>query len=85
MPIISYLATPMQGEKSTLLNRLQSMEHCEAFGADNKDLIILVTDTPNETTEKELQQQLKHLSSLQNLSMAYGHAEHSNPNTSQER
>ena len=85
MPIISYLATPIAGETSILLNQLQSMEYCEAMAADNQDLIILVTDTPDDTTEKELQQQLKALTSLENLSMAYGHAETSNPNNSQER
>jgi len=85
MPIISYLATPNDGEKARLLSCLQSMDYCEAFGAENKDLIILVTDTPNEPTEKKLQQQLKALPALQNLSMAYGHSEHSNPHNSQEQ
>ncbi|MCP4752139.1 MAG: hypothetical protein GY866_14680 [Proteobacteria bacterium] len=85
MPIISYLATPIQGEKSRLFSQLQSMKHCEAVCADNEDLIVLVTDTPDEAAEKDLQRQLKALSSLQTLSMAYGHADNSNPNHSQER
>lgn len=75
MPIFSYLATPNLGQKSKLLDDLNSITHCEAVPAENEDLVVLVTDTPDQTAEKSLQQQLKQLASLQTLSMTYGHAD----------
>ena len=73
MPVFSYLALPEQGAINELLSELQSMDHCEATPSDNKEVIILVTDTPDEPAEKELQRKLKKIKSLQSLSMTFGH------------
>ncbi len=75
MPIMSYLATPAKGEKSGLLSELNQLQYCQAMAAKNRDVIVLVTDTPDSTAETNLQNQLKELSSLQTLSMAYGHVD----------
>ena len=61
MPIISYLAYPQKGEKETLLKDLSTLEHCEATPAENEEILLLVTDTPDDDTEKKLQQELKSL------------------------
>ena len=73
MPILSYLAIPRSGEKDLLLQQLNAMHHCEAYSADNEDILILVTDTPDREVEKQLQQQLKKLESLESLSMTFGY------------
>lgn len=73
MPIFSYVAIPANGDKETLCADLIAMQHCEVIPADNKDVIVLVTDTPDENTEKKLQQTLKNLQSLQSLSLAFGY------------
>ena len=73
MPILSYLAIPRAGEKNILLQQLNAMQHCEAFSADNAEILILVTDTPDREVEKQLQQQLKKLESLESLSMTFGY------------
>ncbi len=75
MPIFSYLAYPAAGAKETLLGDLRRLKYCEVMPADNEDLLILVTDTPDEAAEALLQQKIKKLSSLQSLSMAFGHAD----------
>ncbi len=80
MPIFSYLATPNTGQKNDLLKDLNELEHCEAVPAENEELIILVTEAPDPEMEKQLQQQLKQLVSLQNLSMTYGHADQADHN-----
>ena len=75
MPVFSYLAYPKQGAKQDLLNDLTALEHCEVTPADNQNILILITDTPNEETEKALQKKLKQLNSLESLGMTFGHAD----------
>ena len=58
MPVFSYLAYPVNGAKKALLNELASLEYCEATPAENEDILILVTDTPDDVKEKELQKKL---------------------------
>ena len=73
MPVLAYIASPRSGEKNKLLKELNTMQHCEAFSADNEEILILVTDTPDGETEKELQKQLNRLESLESLSMTFGY------------
>jgi hypothetical protein len=73
MPVFSYLAYPAKGAKAHLLADLSALKYCEATPAENEDILILLTDTPDDTTEKALQDQLKSLTSLQSLAMTFGH------------
>lgn len=73
MPILSYLVLPRTGAKEQLCADLTAMKYCEIIPADNQDAVVLVTDTPDEETEKKLQKALKNLPSLQSLSMTFGH------------
>ena len=75
MPVFSYLVIPEQGAIDDLLSDLQSMDHCEATPSDNKEIIVLVTDTPDEPAERELQKKLKEIKTLQSLSMTFGHVD----------
>ena len=73
MPVLSYIAIPRSGAKNELLTVLNSMQYCEAFPADNEDILVLVTDTPDKNTDKELHAQLKNLPPLESLSMTFGY------------
>jgi hypothetical protein len=75
MPVFSYLAYPAQGAKDELLKDLAALEYCEVTPAENEELLILVTDTPDEEKEKVLQKKLEGLKSLQSLGMTFGHGE----------
>ena len=75
MPIFSYLAYPIQGAKEQLQNELAALDFCEVTPAENEEVLILVTDTPNEETEKELQKNLKAVKSLESLGMTFGHTD----------
>lgn len=75
MPIISYLAYPKAGAKAELLKELTALAYCEATPAENEDLLILLTDTPDDGAEKALQERLKALRSLQSLGMTFGHTD----------
>jgi nitrate reductase NapAB chaperone NapD len=73
MPILSYIALPVSGAKNELLGVLNSKEFCEAFPADNEDIVVLVTDTPDNDTEKELYGQLKNLKCMESLNLIFGY------------
>ncbi len=73
MPVFSYLAYPEQGAKEQLLKDLSELRYCEITPAQNEELLILLTDTPDEDSEQQLQKKLKALDSLQSLGMTFGH------------
>ena len=75
MPVFSYLAYPVPGAKEKLLSDLTALDYCEATPAENQEVLILVTDTPDENKERELQKQLKKLKSLESLGMTFGHTD----------
>ena len=75
MPIFSYLAIPRNGAKESLCAELSDLQYCQVIPAANHDVVVLVTDTPDETTEEALQETLKKLQSLQSLSLAFGYDE----------
>ncbi len=73
MPVLSYLVTPVSGLKDELFNQLNSLQFCEVFPADNEEVLVLVTDTPDKITDKELHSQLKKLPTLESLCMTFGY------------
>ncbi len=73
MPVFGYLAIPEQGALTRLSEDLSALPYCEVIPAENKEVLILVTDTPSDTEEKMLQNKLKELDSLQSLSMTFGY------------
>lgn len=75
MPVFSYLAFPTEGERQSLCAALEATEYCEIIPAENQDVVVLITDTPDKETDRLLQAKLKQLSCLQSLSMTYGHAD----------
>ncbi len=75
MPIFSYLAMPKENAVDALCAELSALKYCQVIPAENQDVIVLVTDTPDETIEKNLQKTLKNLQSLQSLSLTFGYDE----------
>ncbi|GAA4296046.1 hypothetical protein [Aestuariibaculum suncheonense] len=72
MPIKSYLAHPHKNEKQALINALSGIEKCEVIPSENKDLLIVVTDTDNNLEEDHLKEQIESISSLKLLVMVSG-------------
>ncbi len=73
MPIFSYLVYPEQDKKQQLITDLTREPFCEIKVAENQEVLILITDTPDEETNKSLQDRIQNLDSLQSLSMTFGH------------
>lgn len=73
MPVFSYLAYPEKGAKERLRIDLMGLDHCEVIPSVNQEVLVLITDTPDERAEKELKKKLEGLESLQSLGMTFGH------------
>ncbi len=72
MPIKSYLAHSHKGKKAELVNALSTIGQCEVMPAENKDVVIVVTDTEDQIEEEILKKKLDTLESLKFLAMVSG-------------
>ena len=73
MPVFSYLAYPVRGAKDALCQDLEALDYCDVIPSDNEEVLVLVTDTPDDDAEKQLKHTLGKLKTLQSLGMTFGH------------
>lgn len=50
MPILNYLAIPKEGAGETTCAELSVLNYGRVTPADNQDVVVLVTDIPDEKT-----------------------------------
>ena len=72
MPIKSYIAYPVDGKYRELKQELEQISHCEVSSVQDKDVLILVTDTIGKADEDTLQSKIETLTSLQCLALVSG-------------
>ena len=72
MPIKSYLAYPVSGRLDELAAALRRLPGCEVIPAVNRDLLVLVTDSPDEAAEAALGLELAEVPALQALALVAG-------------
>jgi hypothetical protein len=72
MPIKGYLAYPVRGRRDELAAALRGLPGCQVVPAVNRELVVLVTDTPDETAEKALETALATLPALEGLGLVAG-------------
>ncbi|MEW7290007.1 chaperone NapD [Aquimarina sp. 2304DJ70-9] len=72
MPIKSYLAHPHNGKKNELIQALSAIDQCEVVAAQNKEVLVLVTETENTTEEDILKEKLETIDSLKLLALVSG-------------
>jgi nitrate reductase NapAB chaperone NapD len=72
MPIKSYLVHPIEGKKKDLIEVLASINNCEIIPAENKDLVILVTETETEFEEEQLKAKLEAMPNIKLLALVSG-------------
>jgi nitrate reductase NapAB chaperone NapD len=72
VPIKSYIAWPSPGRAAELESSLLQIPGCEVISAENRELLLLVTDTPTESAEDALCRQLEQIEDLQCLSLVSG-------------
>ncbi len=71
MPIKSYLVFPHSGQKDELVHALYD-HNCEVIPAENKDILIMVTDTESQQVEDDLIAKLKEIKSLDHYTLVSG-------------
>jgi len=72
MPIKSYLAFPLDNQKAALRVELEKIEGCEAIEAENKDLLVVVTESSDEKADKALLEQIRNIKFLKHISLVSG-------------
>lgn len=72
MPIKSYLAYPHEGNKETLASAITALEGCEVILSENKELLIVVTDTKTLEEDLILKEKIDTIESLKMLSLVSG-------------
>ncbi len=72
MPIKSYLAHPHNGKKEILINALSALSNCEIIPAENKEVVVLITETDTEEQDKKLKEQIETIDSLKLLALVSG-------------
>ena len=72
MPIKSYLAHPHEGKKNELIEAISQLKSCEVIPAQNRDVLVVVTETETREEEDQLKQKLDAISSLKLLAMVSG-------------
>ncbi|MFS4491648.1 hypothetical protein [Maribacter sp. 2308TA10-17] len=72
MPIKSYLVHPQEGKKMELANVLSEIEQCEVLPAENKDVLILVTETDSKQEEEVLKEKLDSINEVKLMALVSG-------------
>ena len=72
MPICSYLVIPRAGAGEDVRERLSDMRGCQVVAAENRDVLILVTDTPGLEDEEELRAEVEGMEGIEALLFTFG-------------
>lgn len=72
MPICSYLVSPVNERENELRERLTQFSECELERAENRDLYMLVTETEDMEHQKELEDRLNQVESIDWLMQTFG-------------
>lgn len=72
MPIKSYLAHPHDSRKDELIKAISEIDQCEVVPAQNKDILVVITETEDKREEEILKEKLDAISSLKLLAMVSG-------------
>jgi nitrate reductase NapAB chaperone NapD len=69
MPVKSYLAYSAPDQAPQLAKTIAAIPGCLAVPAENRDAVVVITDTPSEDRERQLAEQLQELPGLDALTL----------------
>ena len=75
MIIKSYLVYPIEGERNHLITTLNSLHGCEVTPSTNHELLVLVTESADDSAETQLETQLRNIDVIQAITLVSGHNE----------
>ena len=79
MPICSYLVIPERGAVDSVEERLEALAGCEVARAENREILILVTETPGLEKENELRERVEAMEGIQALLFTFGEIDPETP------
>lgn len=72
MPVCSYMVLPEPGEARSLSRRLATLPGCDVTPSRNRNLLLLVTDTPSPEQDRELRSTLEKMEGIHALILTFG-------------
>ena len=72
MPICSYLVVPEDGATDVVHDRLEKISGCDVARAENREVLILVTETPGFEEENELRANVEAMEGIEALMLTFG-------------
>jgi nitrate reductase NapAB chaperone NapD len=72
MPICSYVVIPERGAADSVEGALLAIPGCDVARAQNRDVLLLVTDTPSLEEEATLRASIETMRGIQALLLAFG-------------
>jgi nitrate reductase NapAB chaperone NapD len=72
MPVCSYLVVPQPGAADSVAQRLSDLPGCDVARAENRDVLLLVTDTPGPDEDARLREVLETMEGIQALVLSFG-------------
>lgn len=75
MAICSYLVIPAEGSADDVYSRLTALPGCAPVRATNREVLLLVTETPDAAAEKALQAALAAVDGIRALVLTFGEVE----------
>ncbi len=72
MPVCSYLVSPVSEQSAAFREAMDEMPECEVERAENRSLYILLTETEDFEHQKELEERLKDVESIDWLMQTFG-------------
>jgi len=79
MPVCSYLVVPDTGKLDALTKRIAALPECETIPAENRNLLLVVTDTPSLEAEEHLRRRLEAMEEIQLLMLTFGEIDPETP------
>lgn len=71
MPVCSYLVVPGE-DRRVVAGRLSALDGCHAIAAENRDVIMLVTESDDDAAEAELRARLEEVPGIQSMVLTFG-------------
>jgi nitrate reductase NapAB chaperone NapD len=72
MPICSYLLTPRQGKLTTVQDSLAQLPGVEVYAADDRELLVVVTETADQVQEDDLNEKMNAIEGIDCLALSFG-------------
>ncbi len=79
MAICGYLVIPAEGGSDALATRLALLPGCDVARARNRDLLVLVTDTPGPAEEAALRERIARIPGIRSLVLTFGDVDPASP------